>query len=166
MARKRHTLPLLLAKEIRGDIDSIALKALEKDRARRYASPSDLAADVGRYLRNEAVLAVPSSLGYRARKFVRRYRAGLATAAAFVLVLIAASAVSLEQSIRASQETATAQAVNDFLQKDLLAQASATTQATPGTKPDPHLEVRTVLDRAAVRIAGSTSRLRCSTARP
>jgi tetratricopeptide (TPR) repeat protein len=158
MARKRHSEPLVLAKEIRGDLDSIALKALEKDRARRYASPSELAADIRRYLQNEAVLAVPPSLVYRAHKFARRYRAVLATAAAFVLVLIVASAISIGQSIRASQEAAAAQAVNDFLQNDLLAQASATAQARPGTKPNPHLEVRTALDRAAVRIAGRFDR--------
>jgi serine/threonine protein kinase/tetratricopeptide (TPR) repeat protein len=158
MARKRHTEPLMLAKEIRGDLDSIALKALEKDRVRRYASPSDLAEDIGRYLRNEAVLAVPPSLVYRSSKFVRRHRAALATAAAFVLVLIVAAGISIRQSIRASQEAAVAQAVNDFLQNDLLAQASATTQARLGTKPDPHLEVRTALDRAAVGIAGRFDR--------
>ena len=56
---------------------SIALKALEKDRTRRYGSPSDLAADIGRYLRNEPVLAVPAfASAYRARKFSRRYRVG------------------------------------------------------------------------------------------
>jgi eukaryotic-like serine/threonine-protein kinase len=51
-----------------------ALKALEKDRARRYATPAELAADIGRYLRNEPVLARPASVGYRARKYIRRYR--------------------------------------------------------------------------------------------
>ena len=88
LARKRQTEPVALAKQIRGDLDSIALKALEKDRSRRYGSPSDLAADLGRYLRNEAVLAVPPSAAYRARKFARRYRAALVTTVAFVLVLI------------------------------------------------------------------------------
>jgi eukaryotic-like serine/threonine-protein kinase len=153
-ARKRHTEPPMLAKEIRGDLDSIALKALEKDRARRYSSPSDLAADVGRYLQNEAVLAVPPSLVYRARKLVRRYRGVLAIAAAFVLVLIVAAVISIGQSIRASHEAAVAQAVSDFLQNDLLAQASAANQSGPSTKPDPDLKVRTALDRAAARIAG------------
>ena len=82
LARKRQTAPLALARQMRGDLDSIALKALEKDRSRRYGSTSDLAADVGRYLRNEAA-AVPPSAAYRARKFARRYRAALVTSAAF-----------------------------------------------------------------------------------
>jgi tetratricopeptide (TPR) repeat protein len=154
VARKRQTEPPTLVRQMRGDLDSIALKALEKDRARRYGSPSDFAADIGRYLRNEAVLAVPPSLAYRARKFARRYRGALATACACALVLIAAAVISIRQSIRANREAAVAQAVNDFLQNDLLAQASASTQASQNRKPDPDLKVRTALDRAAAQIGG------------
>jgi non-specific serine/threonine protein kinase/serine/threonine-protein kinase len=72
LARKRHTEPPALVKQMRGDLDSIALKALEKDRARRYGSPSDFALDIARYLNNEPVLAVPPSVAYRASKFARR----------------------------------------------------------------------------------------------
>ena len=150
LARRRQTEPPALAKQMRGELDSIALKALEKDRSRRYGSPSDFAADIGRYLRNEPVLAVPPSLAYRARKFARRYRVALATACAFALVLIVAAVVSIRQGIRANREAAVAQAVNDFLQSDLLAQASAYNQS----KPDPNITVRTVLDRAAQRVNG------------
>jgi len=154
MARKRQTEPQALARQIRGDLDSIALKALEKDRSRRYGSPSDFAADIGRYLKNEPVLAVPPSAAYRARKFARRYRGALVTACAFALVFVVAAAVSIRQSIRANREAAVSQAVNDFLQNDLLAQASAATQSAPKDKPDPDLKVRTALDRAAARIGG------------
>jgi len=154
VAHKRQTEPLALAKQIRGDLDSIALKALEKDRSRRYGSPSDFAADIARYLNNEPVTAVSPSFGYRAGKFVRRYRVALATICAFVLVLVAAAAISIRQSLRANSEAAVANAVTDFLQHDLLAQASAATQSGPNTKPDPDLKVRTVLDWAAARIAG------------
>jgi eukaryotic-like serine/threonine-protein kinase len=154
VARKRQTEPAALARQLRGELDSIALKALEKERARRYASASELAADIGRYLNNKAVMAVPPSLTYMARKFARRYRVALATVSAFVLVLIAASVVSIRQSIRANREAAVATAVNEFLQNDVLAQASAFAQAGPNTKPDPDLKVRTALDRAAKRIEG------------
>ncbi len=150
VARKRHTEAPTLVRQMRGDLDSIALKALEKERSRRYGSPSDFAADIARYLRHEAVVAVPPSVGYRARKFARRHRAALATACAFALVIIAAAAISVRQSLRANREAAVAQAVNDFLQNDLLGQASAYRQS----KPDPDIKVRTVLDRAAQRIEG------------
>jgi len=165
VARRRQSEPLALEKQMRGDLDSIALKALEKDRARRYGSPSDMAADIARYLRNEAVLAVPPSAAYRARKFALRYRAALVTAAAFALVLILAAAISIAQSVRATRqrdradrEAAVAQAVNDFLRNDLLAQASAYQQSGAKTKPDPDLKVRTALDRAAARIPGKFDR--------
>lgn len=158
LARKRQSEPLALAKQVGGDLDSIALKALEKDRTRRYGSASDFAADIGRYLNNEAVLAVPPSAAYRAGKFARRYRGPLVTACAFILVLIVAASISIRQSLRANREAAVAQVVNDFLQNDLLAQASAANQAGPSTKPDPDLKVRTALDRAAARITGKFDR--------
>ena len=154
LAEKRQTEPLALAKLIGGDLDAIALKALEKDRARRYGSVSDFAADIGRYLNDEAVLAVAPSVAYRARKFARRHRGALVTACAFVAVLVAAAVVSVRQSIRANREAAVAQAVSDFLRNDVLAQASAATQSGPSTKPDPDLKVRTALDRAAARVTG------------
>lgn len=154
VAHKRHTEPSILVRQIRGELDAISLKALEKDRNRRYGSASEFAADVGRYLRNEPVLAVAPSLAYRARKFGRRHRTGLVTAAAFALVLIAATVVSVRQSIRARREAAVAQAVSSFLQNDLLAQASAAGQSRMKAKPDPNITVRTVLDRAAQKIDG------------
>jgi serine/threonine protein kinase/Tfp pilus assembly protein PilF len=157
VARRRQTGPIALAKQMHGELDCIALKALEKDRARRYSSPSDLASDISRYLNNEAVRAVPPTLFYRVRKFSRRYRAVLVTACAFAIVLIAASVISIRQSLRANREAAVAQAVNSFLQNDLLAQASAATQSER-TKLDPDLKVRTALDRAAVRITGKFDR--------
>jgi len=158
VAHKRNTEPLALARQMRGDLDSIALKALEKERARRYGSCTELAADIGRYLGNEPVLAVPPSVAYRTRKFARRHRVALATTAAFVLVLAAAAVISIRQSLRANREAAVAQAVDDFLQNDLLAQASAAMQSSPNAKPNPHLEVRTALDRAASRITGKFDR--------
>jgi non-specific serine/threonine protein kinase/serine/threonine-protein kinase len=154
LAHRRQTESRALAKQMRGDLDSIALKVLEKDRSRRYGTPAELAADIGRYLNNEAVLAVPPSATYRARKFARRHRGGLLVACAFAAVLIAATVVSFRQTLRANREAAVAQAVSDFLQHDLLGQASAANQSGPGTRPDPDLKVRAALDRAAARVAG------------
>ncbi len=152
VASQRQTVPEALAKQLRGELDSIAMKALEKERSRRYPSASEFAADIRRYLNNEMVLAVPPSLAYRARKFGVRHRAALVTACAFVLVLVAATVISIRQSIRANREAAVAQSVNDFLLRDMLSQASASNQSRG--KLDPDIKVRTALDRAALRIEG------------
>jgi tetratricopeptide (TPR) repeat protein len=98
IARKRQTEPAPLARQLRGDLDSIALKALEKDRSRRYASPSEFAADIARYLRGEAVLAVPPSFSYRARKFGGRHWGGLLAAALALVGICGGVAVSIYQA--------------------------------------------------------------------
>ncbi len=86
-AQNRCTDISALSGQLRGDADAIALKALEKDRKRRYSTPTELAADIGRYLRHEPVTAHAPSVGYRARKYIRRHRVGVAVAAAGVLLL-------------------------------------------------------------------------------
>ena len=87
----------------RGDLDWITMKALEKDRTRRYESASGLATDVLRYLHDEPVEASPPSTGYRLRKLARRHRAALVTAAAFASLLIAAAIVSTWLAFRADR---------------------------------------------------------------
>jgi len=88
IAHMRRTNPSSLARRLRGDLDWIVMRTLEKDRDRRYGSPADLAADIGRYLGNESVHARPPSAANKARKFVVRHRAGVVTAAAIVLALL------------------------------------------------------------------------------
>jgi len=156
-AEARGAEPQQLASLLHGDLDWITMKALEKDRARRYGSPMELAADIGRYLGNEPVTARPASVGYRARKYVLRYKALVAGAAAVFLVLVAGVITSTWQAVKARraeaqaiQQSAIAQAVSDFLQKDLLAQASSFNQS----RPDPDMKVRSALDRAAQNIEG------------
>lgn len=149
----------------RGDIDTIAAKALEKDKTRRYASAAALAGDIRRYLADEPITARPPSASYQVQKFARRHKALVVATAAVFLVLVAGVIASTWEAVRAraaerraDSAAATAQAVNAFLQNDLLAQASANKQAGPGTKPDPDLKVRTALDRAAARIEGKFDR--------
>jgi len=145
----------------RGDIETIVAKALEKDKARRYGSAAEFGADIRRYLEDRPIAAKPASTSYQLQKFARRHKAMVAAAGAVFLVLVAGVLTSTWEAVlarraegRAQKEAASAQAVNDFLQNDLLAQASASTQSGPGTKPDPDLKVRTALDRTAARIAG------------
>jgi serine/threonine protein kinase len=80
-----------LARQLVGDVDAIVLKALEKDRSRRYSTPSELATDIGRYLRNEPVIACSASAAYRARKYIRRHRIGVAVTAASAVLLVSFS---------------------------------------------------------------------------
>ena len=87
-AEQRKEEPRSFARHVQGELDWITMKALEKDRTRRYASPAELGADIGHYLRNEPVLAHPPSAGYRASKFVRRHRFGVLAAATAVVLLI------------------------------------------------------------------------------
>src|SRR6266849_1472395 len=79
MSANRKSEPRRLSQLFRGELDWIAMKALEKDRDRRYETASGFAADVQRYLHDEPVQACPPSAGYRLRKFVRRNRVGMTT---------------------------------------------------------------------------------------
>jgi eukaryotic-like serine/threonine-protein kinase len=104
-----------LARQLRGDADAIALKALEKERSRRYSAASELAADIGRYLRNEPVTAHPPSAGYRARKYIRRHRLGVSVAAGGVVLLIAFAIAQTIELRRITRERNRADRVTQFM---------------------------------------------------
>ena len=91
------------------------MKSLEKDRTRRYGSPNELAADIGRHLKHEPVLASPPSTVYRATKFVRRHRIGVTVAVAAFLLLVAFAVRERIQANRIAREAATAEQVSEFL---------------------------------------------------
>jgi serine/threonine protein kinase/Tfp pilus assembly protein PilF len=94
--------PGKLSREVRGELDWVVLKALEKDRNRRYESASAFAADVQRYLSDEPVLACPPSAWYRCRKFARRNKVALATAGVVAAALLIGTAVSVWQAVEAN----------------------------------------------------------------
>jgi tetratricopeptide (TPR) repeat protein len=164
-----------ISRSYRGDVETIVGKALEKHKTRRYASAADLAADIRHYLKDEPITARPPSTVYHVHKFARRHRA-LVTSVAIVLVVLTGGVVAstwqairanrasqearlerdraLAEKKRADEESATAKAINSFLQNDLLSQAGVRAQARTDAKPDRDLKVRTALDRAAVRING------------
>ncbi len=161
IAATRRTEPARLTRLMRGELDWIVMKALEKERTRRYETATGLARDVQRYLDGDAVEAGPPSTAYKLRKFARRHRAALMAAGAFAFVLVVASVVSAYLAIRATraeraarEQAAMAQAVSDFLQNDLLGQADVDNQTHMGVQADPDIRVRKVLDRAAANIAG------------
>jgi WD40 repeat protein/serine/threonine protein kinase len=102
LAANRGTEPARLTKLVRGELDWIVMKALEKDRNRRYETASGFAMDLERYLADEPVQAGPPSAGYRLRKFARKYRTPLRVAGTFLLLLVMGVVASTWQAIRAT----------------------------------------------------------------
>jgi len=107
VASGRKTEPQKLSHLLRGELDWIVMKALEKDRARRYDSVSSLAADIGHHLKNEPVTARPSSKFYRFQKLVRRNKLSFASGAVLAVVLITGFGVSTFLFIRAQDSERT-----------------------------------------------------------
>jgi len=95
IASRRHSEPSGLGRSIRGDLDWIVMKALEKDRTRRYATATGLSEDVRRHLSGEAVMAAPPSAMYRLRKFVRRNKGPMLTCVVVVTALVLGLTVAL-----------------------------------------------------------------------
>jgi len=141
---KRSSDPRRLNRAVRGELDWIAMKALEKDRKRRYETANDFAADVMRYLTDQPVEACPPSAWYRFMKFARRNRVALTTAALLTAMLVLGTVMSTWQAMRATraerdavaawaqesqaaqkakQSQANTQAFSDFLVDDVLAVA-------------------------------------------
>ena len=130
------------------------LKAVRAEARERYPTADAFAQDIERYRNGQPVMARPDSTWYRLRKFVLRNKLAVAAAAAVVLAVGAGAGISLWQKRRADTEAATARAVSEFLEKDLLSQAGSGTQAGQGNRPDPDIKIRTALDRAAARLDG------------
>ena len=97
--------PARLVGMVRGDLDWIVMKALEKDRNRRYATAVELAQDVQRFLAHDPVLACPPSAAYRLRKFARKHRTKLQVAALFLVLMVGATVVSVWLAIAAKRES-------------------------------------------------------------
>ena len=159
VARQRRTDPSSLQRELRDDLDWITMKALEKDRTRRYASASELAAELRRHLVDEPVLAGPPSRLYRFVKFARRHRIGVTAASLVLLALVAGGTAAGWQAAIAAKERNRAVAaqgdaetkaetlseVNDFHHRML-------TSAAPIVARGHEVTVREVLDEAARQI--------------
>jgi serine/threonine protein kinase/tetratricopeptide (TPR) repeat protein len=103
ISAQRKMEPAKLTKLVRGELDWIVMKALEKDRGRRYETANGFARDIERYLHDEPVEACPPSTVYKLRKFARKNKGLLRTAAAFALLLAVGAVVSSWQAIRATR---------------------------------------------------------------
>jgi tetratricopeptide (TPR) repeat protein len=126
IAAHRHMEPKKLTALVRGELDWIVMKALEKDRGRRYATANGLAMDVQRYLAGEPVLAAPASAMYRLRKLVRRHR-GPVIAASLVLLALVAGVIGTTVGMLEAHRAAAAerQATKDALEQKHLAEQAA-----------------------------------------
>lgn len=151
-----------LKNAVQGELDWIAMKALDKDRNRRYESATAVARDIHRYLDDQSVEACPPSTSYRLHKFVRRNSALLTTACLILFSLLVGLGVAVWQTKlamqertqaqaaneKAEQEAAIALAVSEFLREDLLGKIE------PRETPDTEVKLRTILGRAASEIDG------------
>jgi serine/threonine protein kinase/tetratricopeptide (TPR) repeat protein len=178
VSTNRKSDPNQLSRLFRAELDWVVMKALEKDRNRRYPSASALADDVRRYLNDEPVLACPPSAAYRLRKFVRRNKVPVLAVGVVLLALLtgvigttlgllqaeqarkdeAAQRQRAEQNEReAKDQAAITQVVNEFLQ-NLLRQADIANQPLllggQSEERNPKVTVRELLDRAAGQIEG------------
>ena len=104
------------AKELRGDLDCIVLKALRKDPAQRYGSVEQLSADIGRYLEGSPIQARPQTLAYRAGRFITRHRVSVSFASVFAVVVITAASVFVWQARQVQKESLQNAQLSDFLQ--------------------------------------------------
>ncbi len=152
LARRQRGDAAMLARHLRGELDWIAMRALEKERARRYASAHELASDIERYLRLEPVVAGPPGTGYRVRKFLRRHRVGASVAALLIVTLLAVTVIVSVQARRiaserdrANLEAEAARQVSQFL-IDLFSVSD------PGEARGNTISAREILDEGAAKL--------------
>ncbi len=155
VAQQRKTKLETLVRALRGDLDWIVMKALEKDRNRRYTTANDFAADIRRYLANEPVVARPPDRVYKLRKLVQRNRGTFVTIGVIFVALVVAMTVTLwglmratRAERRATQEAFVARTVNNFLNDDLLSAVAPSSQKGRGKD----VSMREVLDVASQKI--------------
>ena len=153
VASLRHTNPLDLRRTLAGDLDWIVMKAMDKERARRYETANALATDIERYLTDEPIAARPPSLTYRFRKFARRHRAWVVAGSAGLLAIVGGGAAATLGFVRATraedaarQEAASAKQVSDFLVDLFRVSQPSVARANVVT-------ARELLDSGAVRVA-------------
>jgi tetratricopeptide (TPR) repeat protein/predicted Ser/Thr protein kinase len=145
LATERSLTPAQWQRHLRGDLDAIVRKALERHARDRYPSMAEFVEDLQRWLEGRPVAASRAGLLYRTRKFVQRHRLGLAVAASVVLLLLAATLASLYQAHKARQEAERAEAVKQFLM-------SLFQQARPGGAENENPSARQLLDQGAERL--------------
>jgi non-specific serine/threonine protein kinase/serine/threonine-protein kinase len=152
IAKFRHTDPRSLVRELKGDLDWIVMKAVEKDRSRRYETVNGLALDIERHLNHEPVMARPPSTAYRVLKFGRRHKGGVAATGVVAAAIVMGVVTMMVGLVRATQaeaararEAEAAQQVSDFL-------VGLFEESDPQEAQGRPISAREVLDRGADEI--------------
>jgi len=148
LAKSRRTEAGALQRRLRGDLDWITLKAMEKDRTRRYTSVGEFGADIIRHLNNEPVLAGPPSTVYKISKFARRNRALVAGVVAVLAVLIAGIVASTIFAVGQARARAEAQAVSDLLRNSVIESLNL------WTAKGREITIRSILDATSQSLEG------------
>jgi eukaryotic-like serine/threonine-protein kinase len=148
-AEARGIEPRQLVSLLRGDLDWITMKALEKDRARRYGAPSELAADIRRHLNHEPVEARPASAGYRLRKYARRHRVAVGVVAGLVLLVAAFSVLQALQLRRITRERDRATRERDRATRITDFMTGMFKVSDPGEARGSSITAREILDKAS-----------------
>ena len=144
-SRLRNTTPASLQRSLRGDLDNILRKALDRRPEYRYGTVTAFADDLRRYIGHQPVTARQDTVTYRVRKFARRHRGGVASAALVLFTLVFAVAVSTTQMIEARQQRDRAEVIQDFL-------VGLFEEADPNQSKGADITAREILDRGANRI--------------
>jgi serine/threonine protein kinase/tetratricopeptide (TPR) repeat protein len=150
IAAQRHTEPARLTKEVRGELDWIVMKALEKDRKRRYETANSLATDVQHYLADEPVQACPPTVGYRLRKFVRRNK-GPVTAIGLVLLALVAGIIGTSWGLVREAD----RALGERQAKQAAVAAAEAEKKAKETAETREAETRAVLDFVENKVFGA-----------
>jgi WD40 repeat protein/serine/threonine protein kinase len=152
VAKWRNTEPASLSRLVRGDLDWIVMKCLEKDRKRRYETPDALAQDIARHLNNDPVLASPPSVGYLLVKFVRRHRVGVSLGAALAVTVLISAGVSIWQAVRASRQAELAETRRREADSSRQESVEARSLAERSAKAVSHQLARQYVDKGVQRL--------------
>jgi eukaryotic-like serine/threonine-protein kinase len=159
IAALRHTEPVKLEKQIRGELDWIVMKALDKDRNRRYATANEFGRDISAFLNGEQIAAAPPSMGYRMACFYRKNKGKILTAATMALLLIAGIITSTIGFIyarrsekQAREQLSTANALEEFIDKGMFSSVDPRERATLKLPMENNILVRDMLARSAASV--------------
>ena len=160
LARARQIEPGKLSRLVEPDLDWIVMKAIEKDRTRRYETANGLAQDIRRFLDDEPVSATPPGAGYRFRKFARRNKTAIGVAGGFAAVLLVATGVSSWQAFRATraEEFARERVIEVAAERDAKDQARRQAEESAGEAEHEKENTRKALAKAQIALAEAAYR--------